>query len=192
MAGSATDAHSRNFVAACAAPRLALPSSRPVDENDFLQELSLLLPLLVASLLAAVLGWERETAGKSAGMRTHILVAIGAAAFVLIGDVAVAHFARYGQLMAFDPMRIIGAVVTGVSFLGAGTIFVTRGRRRVLGLTTAASIWTTAAVGMFAGFQRYVLAAGVTVLVFVVLRVLGAVEERMHLRPADETRETGS
>ena len=159
-----------------------------MDNFDLIRELELLSRLLVASLLAGVLGWERETAGKSAGMRTHILVAIGAATFVLIGDIATAHFRAYGTQMAFDPMRIIGAVVTGVSFLGAGTIFVTRGQRRVLGLTTAASIWTTAAVGMLAGFRQYALAAGVTLLVFVVLRVLGVVEARWL--PA--TKETGN
>src|SRR5690349_16947783 len=109
-------------------------------------------------------------------MRTHILVAIGAATFVLIGDIAAAHFRDYGEQLAFDALRIISAVVTGVSFLGAGTIFVTRGERRVRGLTTAASIWTTAAVGMLAGFRQYPLAIGVTLLVFVVLRVLGFIE----------------
>lgn len=156
-----------------------------------MQELELLSRLLVASVLAGVLGWERETAGKAAGMRTHILVAIAAAAFVLIGDVATAHFRGYGQQMAFDPLRIIGAVVTGVSFLGAGTIFVTRGERRVRGLTTAASIWTTAAVGMLAGFGAWALAAGVTLLVFVVLRVLGYIEKRFDPSRGDEGEAKG-
>lgn len=150
-----------------------------------MHELELLSRLLVACVLAGVLGWERESAGKAAGMRTHILVAIAAATFVLIGDVATAHFRSYGPQMSFDPLRIIGAVVTGVSFLGAGTIFVTRGERRVRGLTTAASIWTTAAVGMLAGFGAWALAMGVTVLVFVVLRVLGFVESRLEPRHAD-------
>lgn len=156
-----------------------------------MRELELLSRLLVACVLAGLLGWERETAGKAAGMRTHILVAIGAATFVLIGDIAAAHFRDYGQQLAFDALRIISAVVTGVSFLGAGTIFVTRGERRVRGLTTAASIWTTAAVGMLAGFRQYPLAIGVTLLVFIVLRVLGFVEARFDPTPGDEGEPKG-
>lgn len=81
-----------------------------------------------------------------------------------------------------DPTRVLEAVAAGVSFLGAGTIFVSRGGgERVQGLTTAAAIWSTAAVGLAAGLGRYILAAGVTLLVFAVLQVLGKWERRGKL-----------
>lgn len=139
-------------------------------------EYTLLFRLVVATLLAAALGWERESMGKSAGLRTHILVAIGAALFVGLGHVLVNDFSSFGDRLRFDPTRVLEAVVTGVSFLGAGTIFLKRGEAQVRGLTTAASLWTTAGVGLAVGLGRYVLALGATLLVFVVLRALGRIE----------------
>jgi putative Mg2+ transporter-C (MgtC) family protein len=96
-----------------------------------------------------------------------------AALFVVPGELFMLHFREYNVRMHFDPLRIIEAVVTGISFLGAGIIFVARDEGQVKGLTTAASIWVTAAVGMLVGLERYLLAAASTVLVFVVLHVLG-------------------
>lgn len=135
-------------------------------------ELNLLLRLLVALSLAGVLGWEREKAGKAAGIRTHMLVGFGAALFVILGELFLLRFKEFDENLRFDPIRIIEAVVTGVSFLGAGTIFVSRGRERVEGLTTAASIWATAAVGVAVGIERYTLAVGSVILAFIVLRTL--------------------
>lgn len=134
-------------------------------------DLNILLRLAIALGLSCILGWEREHTGKAAGLRTHMLVGMGAALFVVLGELFVLHFREYDENMRFDPLRIIEAVVTGISFLGAGTIFVSRGGERVKGLTTAASIWTTAGVGMLAGLERYVLAAASTLLIFIVLRV---------------------
>lgn len=145
-------------------------------------ELTILLRLTIAVVLAAALGWEREATGKSAGLRTHMLVAIGAALFAGLGHVLVDSFATYGDRLRFDPTRVLEAVVTGVSFLGAGTIFVARGRGEVRGLTTAAAIWTTAGVGLATGLGRYVLAVGATALVFVVLRVIGWAERAIERR----------
>jgi putative Mg2+ transporter-C (MgtC) family protein len=143
-------------------------------------EIEVLLRSLVALVLSGVIGWERETLGKPAGLRTHMLVGAGAALFVGLGELLVIEFNSFGDRLRFDPMRIIEAVVTGVSFLGAGTIFFTRQEQRVQGLTTAASLWTTAAVGIAAGLGRYVLAAGVTIMLFFVLRGLGWVEQRIE------------
>ncbi len=142
-------------------------------ETVIISDLYILLRLAVALLLAGVLGWERESIGKSAGIRTHMLVGLGSALFVVLGELFVQHFRQFDQNMRFDPIRIIEAVVTGISFLGAGTIFVSRGKGQVKGLTTAASIWVTAAVGMAVGLERYLLAVLSTALIFIVLRVLG-------------------
>ena len=124
--------------------------------------------LVVAALLAGVLGWERERAGKSAGLRTHMLVGIAAALYTGLAEVASVELGAGRS----DPVRAIQAVAMGIGFLGGGIIFVNR-NDRVQGLTTAASIWATAAMGIAAGLAHFRLAAGVTVLLAVVLHVLG-------------------
>jgi len=132
-----------------------------------------LLRLLAAGALAAVLGWEREKARKSAGLRTHILVAVGAAFFVTLADVTSrAAGGTPASVLRLDPIQ---GVAVGIGFLGTGLIF--KSDDRVHGLTTAASIWTTAAVGYACGISHYVLAAGATVILFVVLRVLERFEK---------------
>jgi putative Mg2+ transporter-C (MgtC) family protein len=142
-----------------------------------------LMRAVVAIVLSGVLGWEREAAGKSAGVRTHMLVGLGAALFVILGELFVQRFAGQ-ELMRFDPVRIVEAVVTGISFLGAGTIFVSKGEDRVKGLTTAASILVTAAVGMMVGLRYYWLAAGITLMVFTVLHGLGILKDKLAARSA--------
>jgi putative Mg2+ transporter-C (MgtC) family protein len=144
------------------------------------EDFNILLRLLVALVLAGTLGWERESAGKAAGIRTHMLVGMGAALFVSVGELFVHRFTPLADGIRFDPSRIIVAVVTGISFLGAGTIFVAREKgAHVRGLTTAASIWVTAGLGMVVGLERYVLAIGITVLVLGVLHLLGILEQRL-------------
>ena len=118
-----------------------------------------------------------------------MLVGGGAALFVGLGELLVIEFNSFGDRFRFDPMRIIEAVVTGVSFLGAGTIFFARDGQKVQGLTTAASLWTTAAVGIAAGLGRYVLATGVTLLLFVVLHSFGWLERRAALKRGTESGE---
>jgi putative Mg2+ transporter-C (MgtC) family protein len=132
-------------------------------------ELAYLLRILVAAALAALLGFERERARKPAGLRTHMLVGIAAALYTSLAELSV--LGRAEGLNA-DPIRAIQAVALGVGFLGGGMIVTGRGGEQVKGLTTAASIWATAAIGIAAGFAHYVLAVGATVLLLVVLRVL--------------------
>jgi putative Mg2+ transporter-C (MgtC) family protein len=141
-------------------------------------ELNILLRVLLIAVLAGVLGWERESAGKSAGIRTYILVGISAVLFVSIGDFMIERFRPYGDLMRFDPAALVGAVVTGISFLGAGMIFFQGKDNRVKGLTTAAGILTTAAIGMLVGVQKYFLAIGSTIVVFAVLHFLDLFEKK--------------
>lgn len=143
------------------------------------QELWILLRLLIAALFGGLIGYERERTGKEAGLRTHMLVAIGAALFVSFVDLfaiearpLVMPGAQDSFRIQIDPLRTVEAIVTGISFLGAGTIFVSGERGRVKGLTTAASIWVTAAVGIAIGLERYVLSLGSTILILVVLRLL--------------------
>jgi len=144
----------------------------------------------VAMLLGAVIGLEREIEDKPAGLRTHMLVAGAAALLVALGDVMVRHFnAGLGSdLVRSDPVRIIDAVITGVSFLGAGTIIRRSSTRHVEGLTTAASLLFAAAVGVCVALSQLVLAVGVTVLVLVTLRGLGFVEHRLGERENDRER----
>lgn len=141
-------------------------------------ELNILQRCLVAIVLSGILGWEREAAGKSAGVRTHMLVGLGATLFVVLGELFVKHFGSEEVQMRFDPIRVLEAVVTAVAFLGAGMIFVSRGADRVKGLTTAASILVTSAVGLIVGLEYYLLAAGVTAMIFIVLHVLGWLKDR--------------
>ena len=142
-------------------------------------DFEILLKLVVAAILSGVLGWERETFGKQAGLRTHILVGVSAAMFVGLGGALMNHFGRDVPDMRYDPIRVIEATVAAISFLGAGTIFVSRDRgETVKGLTTAAALWATAGVGLAVGMERFVLATGATVLIFVVLHLLGRWERR--------------
>jgi putative Mg2+ transporter-C (MgtC) family protein len=154
-------------------------------------ELWILLRLLIAATLSGLIGYERESTGKQAGLRTHMLVAVGAALFVsftqlfTIDAIPLAPPGPPGNLrVQIEPLATVQAIVTGISFLGAGTIFVSGRHAHVKGLTTAASIWVTAAVGIAVGLERYVLAAGSTVLILVILQVLG----RFEVAPAQKTR----
>lgn len=135
-----------------------------------------LLALLLAFVLSAVIGVERERQFKSAGLRTHILVGLGSALFTLVSAFG---FTSFG-LPASDPARIAAQVVTGIGFVGAGVIFVNRGN--VVGLTTAASIWMTAAVGMACGAALPLLAIAGTALHLIALGSLPTAERLIRQR----------
>lgn len=146
-------------------------------ESDLLGELSLLVRLLVAGALAALLGWEREHAHKPAGLRTHMLVGIASALFTVLGELAVQEYEGDEEGLRADPIRVIQAVAIGVGFLGGGMIFVAKSGDTVRGLTTAASIWATAAIGIAAGLGYYILAGGATILLLGVLHVMARFDE---------------
>lgn len=137
-------------------------------------QLLLLGSVAFAMLLGGVIGYERETRHRPAGLRTHMLIAGAAALLLGIGDLLAEHFSDevYSELLRVDPIRIIEAVVTAVAFIGAGTIIQHARKDAVLGLTTAASMLLTASIGIAVGLQQYILAIGVTVLAIVVLRVI--------------------
>jgi putative Mg2+ transporter-C (MgtC) family protein len=138
-------------------------------ELGFQGELALLVRLLIAGALAALLGWEREQAHKPAGLRTHMLVGIASALYTVLAELAVAQHAEEAGGFRSDPIRVVQAVAIGVGFLGSGVIFVSKSGESVRGLTTAGSIWATAAIGIAAGLGYYVLAMGATVLLLLVL-----------------------
>lgn len=130
-----------------------------------------LIRLVIAGVLGAILGWERERAGKSAGFRTHIAVAVASALYTALAELSVEAFDDR-QALRSDPIRAIQAVAVGIGFLGAGMIVVNRRGDRVLNLTTAASVWATAAIGIATGMARFRLAVGATILLVLVLHGL--------------------
>lgn len=130
-----------------------------------------LLRLLAACAAGAILGFERELHDKPAGLRTNIMICLGAAVFTVL-SLRVSEAAQIA-----DPARIAAQVVTGVGFLGAGSIIQSRGN--VIGLTTAATIWIGASIGMAFGAGHYGIGAGATLLSTLVLFALGRVEDRL-------------
>jgi putative Mg2+ transporter-C (MgtC) family protein len=121
------------------------------------------IAMLVSTVLGTIVGFERQMGRKPAGLRTHVLVCLGSTMFVLLAP----HAVRTVSGMQFDPTRIIHGVVTGVGFLGAGSIL--RQEGYVHGLTTAASVWMVAAIGVSVGVHAYTLAIVGTVLALIVL-----------------------
>ena len=137
------------------------------DVPDLAQATRIVLRLALAALLGGLLGLEREHKGKAAGVRTHMLVAMGAALFVLIPQQA--------GILPADLSRVIQGVVAGIGFLCAGSILKSEDEDRVRGLTTAAGMWLTAAIGMAAGLGREATAVISTVLALVILSLVPVV-----------------
>ncbi|UQN05656.1 MgtC/SapB family protein [Deinococcus sp. QL22] len=145
--------------------------------EGFWAELRLMQGLLAAFVLSGAIGWERESRNRSAGLRTHILVGVSAALFMVLGESLVNTFAKEDNQVRFDLIGILGAVVSGVSFLGAGAIFSDRHGEGAKGLTTAAGLLATAGIGVACGLHLYVLATGATALFLLTLGVLWRVSE---------------
>ncbi|MCR4342170.1 MAG: MgtC/SapB family protein [Gemmatimonadaceae bacterium] len=154
--------------------------------HNVLIEAEFLLRIILAAVFSAALGWERERAGKAAGFRTHIVVGVTAALFVITGILAVEQYGTTAGVNV-DPTRTIHAIAVGIGFLGAGLVVFSPRDERVKGLTTAASVWGTAAVGTATGYGLYLVASGTTVILLVVLNKLvsldvsiDAIEDRRH------------
>ncbi|HEU5317360.1 MAG TPA: MgtC/SapB family protein [Chloroflexota bacterium] len=136
------------------------------------EELEVLGRMALACVLAGALGWERQMGQQPAGLRTHMLVSLGSAAFTIAGIYGVA-----GHGTVQDAGRIAAQIVVGIGFIGAGSIWRSSGNERVIrGLTTAASIWVAASIGMMCGYGLYVLAVGSALISLVVLRLLRGLE----------------
>lgn len=145
-----------------------------------LTEFEILGSVLMALILGGLIGVEREVADKPAGLRTHMLVAAASALMIDLGDVVIHSFSGETgtNVVQADPLRLIEAVATGISFLGAGTILRRRGKSHVEGLTTAASILFTAGVGISVALSQYVVAVGSTTLALITLRLVRWFERR--------------
>lgn len=122
--------------------------------------------LIVAAVLGALIGWERGRADKPADSRTMMLIAVGAAGFALVGVRVVADQTAAPGIQT-DPTRVLSYIISGVGFLGAGAIL--HSKKAVRGLTTASSVWCTAAVGAACGLGEYVVAVVVSMIVLVTL-----------------------
>ena len=145
--------------------------------------------VFVAALLGGIIGFEREYRAKEAGLRTHFLVAMGSALFMILSQ-----FGFESQLgmptISLDPSRIASQVVTGIGFIGAGTIIFQK--HVIKGLTTAAGLWATSAIGLASGSGMYMLAVTSTLLVLICLETIYFILHRIGSRNISVTISTGN
>lgn len=136
------------------------------------------IKVVFAMFLGGLLGLERELAQKPAGLRTHMLVAGASALFVVLGDIMITNYGNSAVVEAIqaDPIRIMEAIVTGISFLGAGTIIFRNKEETVEGLTTAAAILFSSGIGISVALHQYMLAVTLTIIAIVILLGLGYIE----------------
>ncbi len=144
------------------------------DIADIKEATVIVLRLSLAAILGAAIGYERELRGKAAGLRTHILVTLGAAIFILVPVTS--------GMSSADASRVMQGIVSGIGFLGAGAILKQAKDQEVKGLTTAASIWVAAAVGIAVGYGREATAVASTVVALFVLVVLRRLEMRAQTK----------
>ncbi len=147
------------------------------------EQLEVIASVAFAMALGGVIGFERELKNRPAGFRTHMLVAGCSSLLVGLGLLLLSdpRF-RAPQLITMDPLRMVEAVIAGVAFIGAGTIFATRSGQAVAGITTAASLLMVAVIGVAIGFRYYLLALAITLLSLAVLTLLRLVERFLTAR----------
>lgn len=139
--------------------------------------LDMLTRLAVAAGLALLLGLERELRGKPAGLRSHMLVSLGSATFIIIGLSILFATAEGDPSARVDPSRVVEGVIGGIGFLGAGSII--RSGGQIQGITTGASIWLAGAIGVSAGINNFPLAIMVTVIALIIMTGLGRFEHEI-------------
>lgn len=138
--------------------------------------MEIIAQLILATFLGALIGLEREIKRKEAGLQTYSLIALGTSLFTII-SFELFNFFLVKSGISFDPSRIIQAIAIGIGFIGAGVIF--RQSSGIVGLTTAAGLWTTAAIGIATGAKLYFLAIFTTFLVLLILAGFGRLEEKI-------------
>lgn len=144
---------------------------------------SYILNIFIAALLGGAIGFEREYRSKEAGFRTHFLVGLGSGLFMVLSLHGFDDFVGI-QGIQRDPSRIAAQVVSGIGFIGAGTIIFQK--NVVKGLTTAAGLWVTSAIGMTAGTGMYIVAATATAMVIVCLELVDFIHHKVFKHPYDE------
>jgi len=142
-----------------------------------IENIDVIYRLILAVILSGLIGLEREMHGREAGLRTHILVGVGAS-LIMLTSIYIA--SQYGVGNPADPGRVAAGVVTGIGFIGAGTII--RSRASIKGLTTAASLWATAGIGLAIGSGFYLGALITTILILFSLIFLGKIERFIHCK----------
>jgi len=137
----------------------------------------IVLRLFVAALLGLVIGFEREIRNKAAGLRTHALVSLAAAAFAILTIELTQETAWLGENVRQDPLRVVEAIITGIAFLGAGAII--QAGTNIYGITTGASIWLAGSAGLASGIGNFAIAIVLVVISLLLLSLLLLVERRM-------------
>ena len=143
-----------------------------------------IIRILIATFLGAIIGLDREYRTKAAGFRTHVLVALGSALFMIISVHGFDDLPKDQMTLRMDPARIAAQVVTGIGFIGAGTIIFQK--NVVKGLTTAAGLWVTAAIGMACGVGMYVLAAVSNFIVLICFEAFNYILHKIRGKREDE------
>ncbi|TPE52521.1 MgtC/SapB family protein [Amaricoccus solimangrovi] len=148
-------------------------------ENEFLTAMPIpwqivVLRLVGASIFCGLIGLEREVKSHAAGLRTNMLIGLGAAVFTIAAQYMVEHFSSSGDSVRMDPIRLIEAATAGVAFLAAGTIVLSQGR--VKNVTTGALMWVSAAIGLSVGLGLWILALATTVLALIISAVLSRLD----------------
>lgn len=151
-------------------------------------QIQLLITLLIAIFLGGLIGLDREIADKPAGLRTHMLVAGASALLVGLSDDIITAVHVSDSLIRSDPIRIVEAIITGITFLGAGTIIRYREEAEVEGLTTAASLFFAVSIGITVALSLYVLAVGATFITVLILRGVKWAEDAIQ-KSKDQQRE---
>jgi len=150
-------------------------------EEFFIQNSEIFLKLIIAVGFGLLIGAERLLVKEAAGMKTHALVSLGAAIFVIISEMI---SVKYSDIIGFDPSRIASQIIVGIGFLGAGSIIIRDSR--LIGLTTAGGLWVTAGIGMASGFGFYGLAFISTILVLFILIVVNIFEKPIRKISGEE------
>lgn len=146
---------------------------------NYSAQLTTLLDVLIAMILSGVIGGEREIKNKPAGLRTNMIIAGAATVCIAMGRVIMLDYGGFmtGEAMGADPTRVLHAVIVGVGFMGAGVILKSADGTKVHYLTTAATIWMSAAIGIIVGLHQYILAIGVTIIMLIVNVIVNKFEQ---------------
>ncbi len=144
-----------------------------------MDEFSVLLHVIIASILSGLIGYERSKIDKPAGVRTNMLVGGSVALLVALGEVIVIHFRNsgLGGFISMDPTRIIQAIIMGISFIGAGMVLQIEKEKEVKYLTSAATILFASGIGISVALKQYILAVGITIFILFINYLLGLIKK---------------